>query len=441
MGVIKNTLKSGKKIFANTGWLLTDRVIHMGLSLWVTALVADHIGVTNNGFLNFGMAFINIFTVVCKLGVDSIIVNAIIRDKDKTGNIIGSTIGLRLLSSLLSIGVIAIFVAIAKPGDTVMMTITLIQSITLVFQAFDTFEFWFQSKLQSKFSAIAKSISYIIVCGWRLVLIYAFPESTISWYAFATVLDALVIGVLLFIFYIVRKGPSPKFTGYIAKDLLVESRPFIISSLLITVYTQMDKIMLGVMLDNDAVGLFSPAMTIINMWVFVPMAIIDSVRPVIMKAKKDGDEENYIRQYKRLYAAVIWMNIFVAIAFLFASKFVMGILYPKFMDGVPVLQILAFSKIFSLIGTTRGIWIVCEGYGKALKYFVGSGAIMNLILNYFMIPVWGIAGAAVATLITEIWTSIFAILIFKETRPLFKIIIDSFLLRGVFGKKEKTSGP
>ena len=418
-----------RRLFSNTGWIMLDRIFHMIISLVISSLTARYLGTSNYGLLNYGLSFITIFTIVCKLGIDSIIVNEIVKNQHDTGKLMGTTIGLRLISGALSVVVISVVVMIFKPSEWIVLMITTIQSISLLFVAFDTIDYWFQSRLQSKFSALAKSISYILVSIWKVILLIS--RADVIYFAIATVIDAVAIGLLLLIFYRKANGPKLSFSKTTAKHLLITSSPFILSSLLITVYTQMDRIMLGSYGDGSTmVGIYTAAMTISNMWVFIPHAIVDSARPLIMKHKTQGEEQSYVKRYTQLYTAVIWISIAAGVFFMVFGNLVIHILYGKeYMEAGPVLMVVIWSRLFSLIGSTRGIWIVCEGYGKYVKYFVGCGAILNLVLNLILIPQYGVMGSAVATLVAELVSSVVVLAFFKKTRPLLKIIIDSFTLK------------
>lgn len=434
-GLLKGTLsrlQNAKQFLYNTGWLLFDRIFHMLLSLVITSWTARYLGKELYGLLSYGLSFIAIFTIVCKLGIDSIIVSEIIKNKEDTGKVVGTTIGLRMASGFLSVGLISLMVMVLRPGHTLVWIITLIQSLSLLFVSFDTIDFWFQSKLWSKYSSLAKSLSYILVCGWKILLLVR--QAGVIYFAVATVIDALAIAVFLLIFYRRAKGERLGFSLRTAKTLLSASHPFIISSLLITVYTQMDRIMLGSMGSGEAaVGIYTAAMNVANLWVFIPNALIDSARPIIMKHKTEGMENAYTERYTQLYAAVIWLSVLAGLFFTVFGKWVVYILYGRaFEESAAVLMVLIWSRLFSLIGTTRGIWVVCEGYYKMVKYFVGLGALINLVLNLALIPVMGPMGAAAATLAAEALSSVGALFLFKKTRPLLGILWRACTLKGIW---------
>lgn len=418
------------KFIKNTGWLIFDKILHMIMSLVVTGAVARYLGDHDYGIINYGLSFVNIFAIVTKLGIDSIIVNELVKNRNKQGEIIGTTIGLRMLSSLFSLIITYIFVCVLNPAQEVIIVVTMIESISLVGLALDTIDFYFQSKLMSKYSALARTLSYPLVCLYRLVLVWL--KSDLQWFAWACVFDTIFIGFFLVVFYKKNKGPTLKFSWSMGKYLLVYGKHFVFANLLVTVYTQMDRLMLGSISGQGQVGIYSAAMTIANLWIFIPNALIDSARPLIMELKAKGEEQLYQKRWRQIYAGVIWISILAGIFFTIFPKLVVWIIYGKdYFSAVSVLMILIWSRLFSLLGILRSTWMLCEGYEKYVKYFVGFGALMNVILNSVWIPAMGANGAALATLVTEISSSFIISLCYKKTRKLTPIIWDAFRLKGM----------
>jgi O-antigen/teichoic acid export membrane protein len=430
MNILKIVIKKIKgKFLKNTGWLLFEQIFRMILSLAVTTLMARYLGTHNYGLISYGAAYIAIFTTISQLGIGEILVNEIIKNRDKTGIIIGTTIILRLFSALLSIILIYIVVAYLNPNNFVLQIITFIQSISLLFIAFDAVGYWFQSNLQSKYAVIAKSIAFTLVSIWRIVLIYV--EASVQYFAVATILQTLAISTLIILFYFKFKGPRFNFSLDLAKNLLSKSYPFIISGLFVTVYTQMDKIMLGQLTNESSVGVYTVAMTISGLWIFIPNSLIESARPIIMAAK-GNDEERYIKRLKQLFSAIIWISILASLVITVLSENIILILFGnQYIEAIGILTILIWSKIFSLIGVTRTIWLITENKVKYHIYFLGIGAAINVVLNLILIPMYGAIGAAIATILAEFISNTLSLIIFKETRPLFKLIIESFMLKGI----------
>ena len=419
--------KMASKFMINTSWLLFEQIFRMALSLIVTSLMARYLGTENFGLINYSLAYIIIFTTITNLGIDSIIVNEIIKQRGRTGEIIGTTIYLRLASSIISIFLIYFIISYLNANETIIIWITIIQSFSLLFVVFDTIKYWFQSNLESKYIVISKSVAFTIVSTWRLILIYL--EKSIYYFAVATTIEAIVITIFMIVFYVKFKGPKLIFSIQIMKQLVSKSYQFFIASLLIMIYTQIDKIMLGQITDVTTVGIYTAAFMIASLWVFIPLALIESARPIIM-ASKGQSEDLYIKKYKQLYCSIIWISIGASIVITFLSKPIILIIYGnQFIESVSVLIILIWSRIFSLIGSTRAIWLTVENLGKFQIVFVGIGALTNVILNLILIPRYGAIGAAYSIFIAEIVSAFLAVLLFKKTRPLFKLIIEAFLFR------------
>lgn len=426
-----NLVKSGNhnwQFWINTGWLIFDKIFHMALSLVVTAMVTRYLGVEQYGLLSYGLAFIDIFTIICKLGIDGIIVNELIKNRDRTGEILGSTTFLRLLSSFLSMILTYIFVKLLNPNDHTILVITCIQSVSLIFVAFDTLNYYWQSRLESKYTAIAQSISYPLVCLLRLLFIWL--KKDVTWFAWATVLDAFLIALIMLFFYKREHLPRYKLSISMMKYLLQHSYHFIPVNLLVTIYTQMDKLMIKGMSDSIQVGLYSAAMLVANLWIFIPNALIDSGRPIIMAMKSEKNEDGYVDRLRKLNMGVLWISILAGVFFTIFGRVVIYIVNGKaFLAAVPVLWVLIWSRMFSLMGTTRSIWMLCEGMEKYIKYFVALGAFINVVLNWMLIPILGAVGAAIATLVTEVLSSFVATGIVPKTRPYFRILLRSIKIK------------
>ena len=419
-----------KKFIKNTGWLIFDKIVHMLMSLVVTGAVARHLGEYDYGIINYGLSFVNIFAIISKMGIDGIIVSELVKDKENEGTIVGTTLGLRMISSLLSILATLIFVYVLNPSEWIVVVVSVIESFTLIGWVFDTLDYYFQANLLSKYSALARTLSYPVVCVYRLLLVWL--ESSLVWFAFATVIDALIIGILLVWFYRKSKGRKLSFSWCFGKHLLSQGRHFILVNLLVTIYTQMDRLMIGGLADQSQVGLYSAAMTIANLWVFIPNALIDSARPIIMELKYQHKEVLYQKRWSQLHAAIIWLSICAGVLVTFFGKLALWIIYGEaFLGALSVLLILIWSRLFSLLGLLRSTWMLCESLEKYIKYFIGLGAVMNMILNSMLIPKFGAEGAAVATLLTEIAASFVVSSLYKKTRGLTKHIFDGLFLRKI----------
>lgn len=415
---------------SNAKWMIGEQLVQMVISLLLGVATARYLAPTNYGVINYCAAYVAFFASVCTLGLEGIIIKELVNHRDEEGTIVGTGLVMRLAASALSIGAILLILLFMDPGDTLVLKVGFLQSLVLLFRAFELLDFWFQSHLRSKYVAIIKSISYFLVAAYKVYILAT--GKSVEWFAFSTSLDFLLIALMLPFAYFKKGGKRFRFSLSMGKRLISQSYHFILSSLIVTLYSQMDKIMIGQMLDDTQVGLYSAALTICNYWVLIPVAMINSARPTIMEAKSAGKEEVYEKRIRRLYAVLIWVGIAVSLIVSIASPLIIYILYGKaYAAAAGSLSIAIWYTTFSTLGTARGIWIVCENKNAYVKKYVLWGALVNLVFNFLLIPIMGINGAALATLITQVFTCILAPLLYKQTRYHTKLILQAFLFKGI----------
>ena len=418
----------GNKEVKNAGWLIGEQVFQMVISLVVSILSARYLGPENHGSLNYTLSIVTLFTSIATLGMEGVVIKKMIAAPEEEGAYLGGCIGLRLLASVLSTIAISAIICVLNPGDWVKLAMALLQSLHLVFKSFHVLDSWFQRHLKSRYAAIGKMAACIVVSAYRILLLIC--SSNLLWFAFNSALSDIVIAVVLFVFYKKENGQKLRPDLRRGVDVLKESYHFILSGLMVAIYGQMDKIMIGKMLTDTDTGLYAVATAVCGMWIFIPQAVINSFRPMIMELKQKQQEELYLLRLQQLYSAVIWMCILVSVAVCFCGGFIIHLLYgDAYAGAADALRIAVWFETFSMIGTARGIWILCENKNKYVKYYLACGVVVNLILNALLIPVIGINGAALATLVTQITTSIIAPLLFRETKVHTKIVWDAFTLR------------
>lgn len=414
-----------KKFISNINWMIFQQIYNMVLSLVIGALVARYLGPANYGILNYATSLISFFIIISKLGIDSIIVNELITKPQKQGTVLGTALVMRLISSVLSFILVIVAIRIIEPDDKLIQVVTLLQSLALIFQIYEVFTFWFQSRLRMKKVAISIICAFTVVGFWRVFLLV--KGLSVQWFALSSSIQYIVAGIVVIIFYACdTESPKLRFDFSTSKRLFRSGYHFIISGLAITLYTQIDKIIIKKMIDSKAVGIYSIAVAISILWEFVPHALINSSRPLIVE-KRNKSYSAYIKSFQLLLLAITLLGVTVDFAIITFGKPLIKLIYGNAYVGAYLpLCFLIFSTNFAVIGTARSIWIVAEGYNKFPKYYVIIGSIVNLALNFIFIHWMGITGAAIATLVSQIVVALISPAFFKQTRPFILIYIKSF---------------
>lgn len=406
--------KERKSVANNASWIVFGQVIQLMISFFVSTITARYLGPTNFGVINYVASFVTFFIPISSLGLTNIVIKELVDKKEKKGEVIGTCIGIRLISSFLSVIAIIVIVYLINGDDKLLLIVALLQSFSLVFNSFDVLEQWFQTRLESKYTSIARMISYTVVSVYKVFIII--NGKTVEWFAFSNTLDIIVLSILFILLYIVNNGDKISFSFGYGLSLIKKSINFILSGMMVVLYGQMDKIMLSLMLNNTTVGYYSTAVYICQLWTFVLNAVINSVSPLIYKigSKSENLLENYMIV---LYSFVFWCGVIVSIMFCLFGKYIILILYGKeYLPAVYPLRIITWYTSFSYLGVVRSIWLILKGRIRYEKYFTFIGAASNTILNLILIPNFGMNGAAIASLVTQIISCFITPFLFRETR-------------------------
>lgn len=415
----------------NALWLIAGKIAQMVLQLLVGVLTARYLGPANYGLITYGAAYVAFFSSLCNLGINSVIIKNFVDHPDEEGEAIGTTLFLRLLSGLLSCVAIFAIVSIVDAHEITTIVTVVLCSLSLIFHIFETFNYWFQSKYQSKVVSIATLIAYVVTSVYKIVLLIL--EKSVTWFAFATSVDYIVYAIVVISFFAKYRGPKLSISLSKAKELLSQSHHYILAGIMVSVYGYTDKLMLKQMLDEASVGYYSTATTVCTMWAFILSAIIDSFYPTILKLYKTNYSA-FERKNRQLYAIIFYVSISVSVLFMIFGEMVIKILYGhEYLPAVPILKIVTWYTAFSYLGVARNAWIVSNNSQKYLKYIYVIAAIVNVILNAIMIPRWGENGAAVASLFANFGVVLFIPFFFKKLRPNCKLLLEAIFLRNTFG--------
>lgn len=425
--MIKKILRNA--VVQNAGWMIAGRVIQMIISLFVGVITARYLGPNNYGLINYAGAYTAFFTSICTLGTNAILLKELVQHPEKEGELLGSNLLMRGIASIMSAICIVAIVSLVDAGEKITISVTALCSLGLIFHIFDVYRIWFQAKLKSKYSAMIALIAYIVTAAYRIILLIL--RKSVIWFAFATSVDYICIAILYIVCYYHNGGKKLSVSLAAGKDMVRQGYHFILSGMMVAVYGQTDKLMLKQMLGETEVGYYATATALCTMWCFVLTAIIESFHPSIIAAHKT-DKDCFERRNKQLYAIVFYISAFVSLCFCLFGGFAINLLYGKeFAPAVKPLRVVTWYTAFSYLGVARNAWLVCEGKQKYLKYIYFAAAICNVLLNIPMISAWGATGAAVASLITQILTSIVLPFFIKPLRSNSILMVEAILLKGV----------
>ncbi len=414
--------EEANKILKNTTWLIGCRIIQALLSFVIGILSARYLGPSNYGVIDYAGAITSFMVPVVQLGIRSTLVHEIISDPTNEGRTVGTSLLMSVMASSLGIVGVAAFVSIANKGESETIMVCVLYSVSLVFQASEMMQCWFQAKLLSKYVAVISLVSYIGVSVYRCFLLIA--QKSVYWFALSQALDCFFISVGLFIAYRKQGGKKLSFSLDKAKSIFRRSKYYIVSGIMVTLFSLTDRVMITLMLGKEANGYYSAAVTCADMSRFVFAAIIDSVRPSILEAKKVGSK-NYYKNISRLYSITIYLALIQCIAFMIGASVVVKMIYgDAYIEAISTLRIITWYTAFAHMGTVRNIWILAEQKQHLLWKINLSGALLNIVVNSLLIPIIGINGAAISSVLSQFFVNFVLCIIIKPLKTAGKLMID-----------------
>lgn len=419
-----------RRVVENLGWLLSDRIFRLGLGMFITIWIARYLGPSEFGLLNYAIAFVAIISILSSLGMEQIVIRTIVISPGAKNEILGSAFLLRIIGSMAVVFLSFVLVIILRPSDSISHILILLISAGTIFQSFDVIDYWFQSQLKSKYTVYAKNTSFIIISALRVIFILS--NFSIIFFAFAILVENIFGGLFLVLSYKYFGKEKifkwkPEFLS--SRKILKDSWPLILSSLAIMIYMRIDQVMLKEMVGDKSVGIYSAAVRIAEVWYFIPIALINSVFPVIVETKKK-DLGLYNRRIAKLYSLLTWIGIIIAVFISIFSGTIINILYgSRFIGAESILSISIWAGIFVFQGVARGAWLVNENLQKYSYYYTLGACIVNIILNLSLIPIMQEKGAVIATLVSYFCSVILMPLFVKETRQSSIQLMKSFIWR------------
>jgi PST family polysaccharide transporter len=418
------------RIVANIVWLFGDRILRLGVGLLISVWIARYLGREGFGLLSYSLAFVELFLPAAMLGLSQIVVRDLVNEPERRHETLGTAFVLRLAAGGASLAAAVAAIMVLNPGDGLSHLLVLLMATTLLWQAFDTIDLSFQAQVRSKYAVIARNSSFLVLAVVRLILVLT--AAPLVAFAAAVAVEGLLTAVGLVVAHRIC-GESMRLWRVArsrATALLRASWPLMFSGLAIAVYMRIDQVMLGEMLNDPAeVGLYAAAVRISELWYFIPGAVVSSVAPALIQAKKN-DAQLYERRIQQLLNFMALLAYAVAIPVSLLAGPLVWLLYgADFVAARATLAVHVWAGLFVCLGLAQNTWLLNEGLTRFTLASTALGAALNVALNLVLIPDYGAFGAAIATLVSYGITVVVIGFLYAPTRPMGWMILKAMLLR------------
>ena len=403
----------------NSGWLFADKAVRMGGGLLVSIWIARYLGPGLFGKLSFALAFVALFGPIASLGLDAIVVRELVRDPTQAEEILGSAFFLKLAGALLAVIAVLGAMLAFSPEDMTTRALVAIIALGVLFQAADIADLWFQSRVQSRYTVLARNAAFSVLLAVKIALLLLGAD--VIAFAWAASAEIALAAVLLALAFRLKGKAWSSLRPRLARmrSLLAESWPLLLAGLTILVYMRIDQVMLAAMLGEREVGVYSAAVRLSEMWYAIATVIVSSVMPSLTDAHARSEALYYqrLRQLLALLARIAYL-VAIPVSFL-AGVLVQAIYGEAYASAGPVLAVHIWTGLFVFLSVGASPWIINERFTRLMIFQTSMGAVVNILLNLYLIPRHGALGAAVATAVSQAISCWLSNLCLTDGRKLF----------------------
>jgi O-antigen/teichoic acid export membrane protein len=407
----------------NLGWMFFAKIGSMVITFVATAFIARHLGPTNYGQLSYAVSFVSLFSFIASLGIDQILHRDLIKYPEKRNELLGSAIGLRMIASLIAICIVIGFALFVSSQDVSLLLILII-SLSPLFGAFQLLGYEFQAETKSKYPSLL-SLGVVLVLN-ILKIITIFFNKGVIYLALIVLLEPLLysLGYLYLKKRFYKDVEKLSFKKNTALTIIRDSFPLIFASAFSLIYTRIDQVMIKHMIDSKAVGLYDAAVRISELSYFIPNILLVSLFPAIINAKKVSSQL-YLKRLKKLLFFLLIISTVISLGTTLISHQLISIIFGEaFMGALPALYICIWSTLGSSLNQYSQQILIAENLTKKISVATFLGMVTNVVLNIYLIPLYGILGASFATLISYM-VPFFSLFLFKKTRKIMYTILTT----------------
>ncbi len=428
-----------KRYLYNLGWLGLEKGLRFVLGIWLAPLMANYLSPERYGIYEFTISFVYLFSAFSFVGVNSLMIREYVSDRKAALKILGSAYALRLIGGGFSCLLVIIIgywgwqeawdLWVALPQNKDEFILILVLSFTLILNTSDIFTSFFQANVQSEKQVKVQLVVILLSAGLKLYGIKTAQETI--FFISILLIESLVTAIGLFGFYQTNEKNIQKWQFHkpLFKTYLKESTTLIISAIAVTIYMRIDQVMVKDQLGNAYSGYYGAAVRLSEMWYVFPILLMNTLFPAIVEAKKGGLQKYHLR-IQQLADLLIWASIGFSIFIQFTAEWLIVDLLPygeAYLPSVEVLQLHVWASIFVASGGLGSRWMIIEKMHRYSMLQTLLGAVVNVILNYLLIPQMGLKGVAIATLVSYLLGALGLAIFIPQLHPLLRFHFNSLL--------------
>jgi O-antigen/teichoic acid export membrane protein len=383
----------------NSGWLMFEKILRMAVGLVVNVWIARYLGPEKFGLLSYALAFAGLFVPLVTLGLDEIVVRNVVRDPACRNETLGTAFLIKFIGSVAAFLTATTAAILLRPADSLSHWLVGIIAAGSLFQSLNIIDIWFNSQVQTKYAVRARNAAFAVCTVIRIALVLT--KAPLTAFAIVVTIETAIAAAGLVVAYRLKGESFRKWQASFAtaRNLLRDSLPLLLSFVSIGIYQRIDQVMLQEMSGSAELGIYSVAVRLSEVWIFIPNAIYWSVYPSIVRAKLVSDELFYERLQK-FYNLVALLSYAIAIPMTLCSHWLVDSLFgAAYTKAGGLVAWLIWAHLFTSLEIAKSAFLASMNWYRIYFLSALAGCILNIVLCYCLIPRYGGMGAVAASVV------------------------------------------
>ncbi|MDD5710837.1 MAG: flippase [Candidatus Colwellbacteria bacterium] len=421
--LFKNTSTS-QTIVKNTFWLSFGEITGRLLRVLIIVFAARILGAAGWGTFSYMTSLAAILTVFSDIGISGVMIREAAKSEEakKTYFATSSVIKLVLIAASL---VFILFGTDYITGIPLSRGIIYATGILFVFDSLRRFgTSLFRAEERMELEALINIVTQVIIVGIGFLVIFTLPSPESLATAYAIGAGAGLIITIYFLRDYISKTFS-QFNKALIRPIISAAWPMTLASVFGVLLVNIDTVMIGWFYDASQVGFYSAAQKPIAFLYLLPAFIVGGLFPALARLTQKSISE-FTRVLERGIATITLVAYPITLGIIFTASQIVSVFYgSEYLPAATSMQILALSVLITFPVTVIIHAIFAQNRQREMVPIWVMGALVNVGLNFYLIPAIGIIGAAWASLVTQFGTGVFMWRKLKQ--------INDFSLKGRFG--------
>lgn len=391
------------KLLSNISWQLISQVINMFAGVVSSIIVTRHLGKYYYGIYSYGHAYAAISFSVATIGLENILVSRLSgTDKLDTDEYFGTSFLIKFIADIIVFifFLIGYFVFFRSEQTNYAVVIFI---IPVLFQCIECFRYLYIARYKVKEYLVFQNISVFV--GLILRIVGVIFDLGVNYFVVIFAIQSILGHAAAFIAYLLNhyNDVSLRISKNKAYEILMTCAPLALASVALTIYNRVDQLMVTEICGYEDNGVYSVAVTLCEYWYFIPNLITVTLLPNLTRAHRDS-LNHYSDMLQKILDILVGISYVMIFLVLLGGKYVVNIVYGnEYQDAATIMTLYIISGVFVSLGYGRGLTCTISGKTALTMWCTLLGTIVNVILNCMLIPYSRAYGAAIATIVAQLF--------------------------------------